>query len=178
MRWSRAGLFLATVIMIADPARAVAQGQDLVIPQGYAVGLTGDLWIFAVNRGYATPMATLRLSGLHRGGITPEFAVGVAPLVALESAVLVQPDLDLAYNISLPGMSLLLAAGVSAVLQPEAGSLGRILGGNIGLSALASTAEGHGVRVNGAFRPLFDSGGMIPTFSFGLGITTLPKGGR
>ena len=123
-------------------------------------------------------MLTLHLSGLHPGAITTEFALGVAPSWRLEGALLLQPDLDLTYNIALPRMSLLVSAGASAVVQPEAGRFAGTFGVNAGLSALAWSANGDGVRVNGFFRPLFDADGIIPTFSFGLGITTLPKGAR
>jgi hypothetical protein len=169
--------FLLTIVILAAPVRLVAQRQSALIPRGYAVGFTGGLWVIAADGGIATPVVTMHLSGLHPGAITAEFALGIAPLVALEGALLLQPDLDLAYNIALPGMTVLASAGASALVLPEAGGLASTFGVNAGLSALARTGHRSGVRVGGFFRPLFSPDGITETISFEIGLTSLPEGG-
>lgn len=176
MRPVRVSALLAAGLLAAVPAPGVAQRHVDLIPSGSAVGMTGDLWVVPGLSGYSLPMATLRVSQLHPAGISPDFSLGLSPQLLLAGGALLLPDLDIAYTTALPGVDLVVTAGGSAVFLLGPDLAGGLFGVNGGVSALIRIAPRTALRIGATYRPFLDQGGMLSTFSLGVGFSSLPKG--
>jgi hypothetical protein len=82
------------------------------LPDGPALGGSMDRSLY---EGSGITAVSFRLSSLRRNGVGSEVGVSLFP-EALPGGLLLAPDLGPAYNISLPGATILLKAGGSAIL--------------------------------------------------------------
>jgi len=178
MRSVPVGALLAAVFVAVAPGPGTAQRLLDPIPQGSAVGVTGDLWMVPGYDGFSVPTATLHVSVLHPAGISPEIALALSPQLLLAGGILLLPDLDVAYTTALPGVDMMVAAGGSALFLLGPDVAGSKFGVNGGVSALIRIGPGAGLRLGATYRPIFDDGSILSTLSLGVGFTSLPKGGR
>ncbi|MGE0353536.1 MAG: hypothetical protein AB7I33_00505 [Gemmatimonadales bacterium] len=162
---------LALLLLPALPV--VAQDTTRLIPNGFALGATVDRLTIGDSDGPLVS-TTLHISSLRRRRLTPEFAVAVFPRYLAEGAAVLIPDVGAAYNLSLPGATVLLRAGASGVFVFGDGFGGALPGVHYGASLLVPLLRGFGLRVDAVGRTfaLYES---TRGMSLGIGITSLPR---
>ncbi|MBI4419688.1 MAG: hypothetical protein HY560_02600, partial [Gemmatimonadetes bacterium] len=101
------------------------------------------------------------------------FSVAVPPRGFAYGLVL-GPDLGIAYNVSLPGATLLLKGGGSAVVGIGDGGGGAFPGLHFGAALVARTGARTGLLLDVTEHIYLG----VPVLSIGVGLVALPRGGR
>lgn len=160
---------LAATVLLGLPA--AAQETTRLVPNGSAVG--GSVGAFIVED---EPIYTIGLSvlGLRAGRVSADFALSLPPQLLPFGAVVLVADVAPAYNVALPGFTLLLKAGPSVVLGGGGGGAGGLLGLHGGLGMVFQVGPRAGLRID-LLERLYVAGGeayALPSLSFG--VTALP----
>ena len=141
---------------------------------GPAMGLSMDRFTDGGSTGLVA--MTYRFSTLRPGSLGAEIGVSLFPQ-ALPAAVLaLAPDLGAAYNITVPGGSVLLKAGGSAVMALSPAGAYLVPGFHVGGALLIKAAHRSGIRIDVVKHYYRTSGGEVqPVWSLGLGFAILPR---
>lgn len=156
---------LAALLCLGVPA--AAQHRARVLPDGSAVG--GSVGAFIIE---GEPIYTIGLSvlGLRAGRVSADFALSLPPQVLPFGAVVLAADVAAAYNLALPGATLLLKMGPSVVLGAGGGGAGGLVGLQGGLGLVFQVGPSAGLRID-LLERLYVAGGeayALPSLSFGV----------
>ena len=165
-------LLIGIIPMVGAPRVSLgAQGGPSRL-QGKALG--GSIDRFSYEDVSITAF-TFRYSELRPGGLGPEVGVSLFPQALPLAALILAPDLGGAFNVSVPGATLLLKGGASAltVLAPQAAGLR--VGYHVGAGLLLRMDNRTGLRVDVIRHFYQDAGETEAIWSIGLGFTTLPR---
>jgi hypothetical protein len=164
------------LIGIAHPAGALggslsAQGAPNHL-QGRAIGGSIDRFIYEGN---STTAFTFRYSGLRPGGLGPEVGVSLFPQWLPAGALVLAPDVGGSFNVAVPGATLLLKAGGSALTALASQVAEFRPGVHVGGGLILRMDNRTGLRVD-IIRHFYQSaGGTDAIWSMGLGFTALPR---
>jgi hypothetical protein len=165
-------LLIGIIPMVGAPRVSLgAQGGPSRL-QGKALG--GSIDRFSYEDVSITAF-TFRYSGLRPGGLGPEVGVSLFPQGLPLAALILAPDFGGSFNVSVPGATLLLKGGASAltILAPQAA--GFRPGYHVGAGLLLRMDNRTGLRVD-VIRHFYQDGGETEAiWSIGLGFTTLPR---
>ncbi|MGZ8397506.1 MAG: hypothetical protein ACXWWN_00565, partial [Gemmatimonadales bacterium] len=116
-----------------------------------------------------------RFSTLRPGGIGPELGVSLLPQTLAAGVLALAPDLGASYNLPVPGGSLLIKAGGSAISAIGTAGLLFVPGFHAG-TVIVQTGRRSGLRID-AIRHYYLPGGeeIYPIWSVGLGFAVLPR---
>jgi hypothetical protein len=164
-------LLIGIAPMVGPLGTLSAQGEPSLL-QGRAIG--GSIDRFSYEE-YSIAAFTIRYSGLRPGGLGPEVGVSLFPQGLPLAALILAPDLGGSFNVSVPGATLLLKGGASAltVLAPQAAGLR--VGYHAGAGLLLRMDNRTGLRVDVIRHFYQDAGETEAIWSIGLGFTTLPR---
>jgi hypothetical protein len=140
--------------------------------RGVALGGSIDRFIY---NGSSHTAFTFRFSGLRPGGVGPEVGISLFPQVLPMGALVLAPDMGASYSISLPGATLLLKGGASALtlLAPQAGELRPGL--HVGGGLIFRLDNRTGIRLDVIRHFYREFGETEGIWSIGLGFTALPR---
>ena len=163
---------ILTLAALSLTAPLAAQTLRPTLPEGWAFGASVGRFSLEGEHYLET---TLHITRLQPGRFTPEFDVGFYPQF-LKSGLLLTPDLGLAYNLALPGATLLLKGGASGIFAFGDGAAA-LPGFHGGAALLIPVVPGFGLRLEGLYRGFFAPSGEGPfnTLALSIGITSLPK---
>jgi hypothetical protein len=141
---------------------------------GPALGATIDRFTY---EGEGLTAVSFRFSGLRSRTVGSEIGVSLFPDALQAGAVYLASDLGPAFNISGPGVTVLLKAGVST-LTGFGGGFAFTPGYHLGGGLIVQVGQRLGVRVDLA-RHVYVSGveSTEPIWSVGLGFTSLARKG-
>jgi hypothetical protein len=144
------------------------------LPDGPALGASIDRFVY---EGEGITAVSFRFSGLHSRSVGSEVAVSLFPDALQSGAVYLASDLGPAFNISGPGITVLLKAGVST-LTGFGGGFAFTPGYHLGGGVILRAAGRLGIRVDLA-RHVYVSGveSTEPIWSVGVGFTSLARPG-
>ena len=133
--------------------------------RGPAMGVSMDRFM---TGGSALVAMSYRYSWLNPGGIGAELGVSVFPQAL--------PDLGASYNLPVPGGSLLINAGGSALAVLSLHEARLVPGAHLGGTLLLHTGQRSGVRLDLTHHYYRTDGGEIePMWSIGLGFAILSR---
>jgi hypothetical protein len=169
-------LYLILVIteLAAIPLSAELQAQSEAEPlRGQAMGVSMDRFR---SGEYALIAMSYRYSSLHPGGIGLELGVSVFPQALPAGILATAPDLGASYNVTVPGGSVLIKAGGSALAAMGVQGALFIPGVHVGGTLLLKTGKLSGVRLDAIRHQYWAGEGEIePVWSIGLGFAILPR---
>jgi hypothetical protein len=168
MHYAMAGLL--AVAVLARPVRA--QGTADLLTDGTAIGATAGT--FRVD-GEALWIGSFHAYGLRAHRASAAFALATPPQAWGDGALLLMPDLGVAYNVSLPGATLLLKGGGSAILGASGESAGAFLGVHLGATFLIQTGARVGLLIDATEHWYWADGDGARVLSLGIGVTALPR---
>jgi hypothetical protein len=172
--WIALAALLLSLAAAVLPGRLDAQ-QGRSPLSGPANGISMD-WFSESGSGLMA--MSYRFSSLRPGRLSAEIGVSLFPQALPAGALLTAPDIGASYNITVPGGSLLLKAGGSAIAALGVWGASFVPGGHVGGTLLLNTGEFSGVRVDVIRHYYSGSGGEInPVWSIGLGFAILPRRG-
>jgi len=168
MRYTMAGLL--AVAVLARPAGAQAPPAPLT--DGTAMGVTvgtfrvGDeaLWV-----------GSFHAYGLRAHRASAAFALAIPPQAWGGGGLLLLPDLGVAHDVSLPGATLLLKGGGSAILGASAESAGAFPGVHLGATFLIQTGERVGLLIDATEHWYWVDHTAVRVLGIGVGVTALPQ---
>ena len=167
-------LALAALALPFGSEALSAQGDPSTIPRGRALGITVDR--FGVGDDFTLMAATLHVSALQPGNLSPEFAISLFPQT-LPVAVVSNIDLGGAINIPLPHAVLLIRGGATGIFAFGSSGGAALPGAHYGASLLIRFAEKSGFRfdlIRHVYFDLYEYGSTAPVLTIGFGITSLP----
>lgn len=131
-----------------------------------------DLFTYEGSRATAF---TFRGSSLAPGGLGPEVGVSLFPGALSARAVMLAPDVGLAYNLALPYATLLIKAGGSALTAVAPGGAAFIAGYHLGAGLALQLDRRTGVRFDVIRHSYIGFDEAEAVWSIGLGFTVLPR---
>jgi uncharacterized membrane protein YdjX (TVP38/TMEM64 family) len=153
----------------AAPRRLAAQAPSTSRLEGISRGASLDRFIY---EGTGATAFSFRLSGLRPGRLGPELSVSFFPNALIARALLFAPDFGAAYNASMPGATLLIKAGGSA-LTGLATDVLFVPGAHVGAGVVLRIDERTGIRIDAARHYYIDTGEIEAIWSVGFGLTAL-----
>ena len=141
--------------------------------RGPAMGVSMDRFM---SGGSALVAMSYRYSWLNPGGIGAELGVSVFPQALPAGALATAPDLGASYNLPVPGGSLLIKAGGSALAVLSLHEARLVPGAHLGGTLLLDTGQRSAVRldlIHHYYR--VDGGEITPVWSIGLGFAILSR---
>jgi hypothetical protein len=146
-----------------------AQHRPATLPRGSSFAITGGGLLFDGSDADAGIKAlTLRFTTLRPNGLS--FDVGAGLLVAGEAGAF-SLEVGPAFNISIPGATLLLRAGGTGIVAGGGG----LVGGYAGLGVLFRVANGVGFRLDVARHQYAIGSESLGAWQLGGGIALLPR---
>ena len=119
-----------------------------------------------------------RFSTLRPGAVGAELGVSLFSQFLSVGVLALAPDLGASYNISVPGGSLLIKAGGSAVTALGTAGVLFVPGVHVGGALIVPTDGRSGLRIDVIRHYYLPRGGEIqPAWSLGLGFAILPRKG-
>jgi hypothetical protein len=116
-----------------------------------------------------------RYSSLHPDGIGMELGIALFPEALLAGVLATAPDVGPSINLTVPGGSVLLKAGGSALARLGAGGVTFVPGAHLGGTLLLQTGNLSGVRLDLVRHHYWREGGATwRVWSVGLGFAILP----
>jgi hypothetical protein len=157
---------------IGLPAPLRAQDSPGIRLEGISNGATLDRFTYEGSSGETA--FTYRLTGLRPGTLGPELGVSLFPK-ALAARILVwATDVGAAYNISVPGVTVLIKGGGSA-LTGLSSDVFFLPGVHLGAGAIIRLDKRTGLRLDAIRHLYFEDGETEPIWSIGLGFCSLPR---
>jgi hypothetical protein len=170
-RFSPALLLHSVVVTLLFSALpSLAAQTSLTLPNGPALGATVDRFIY---EGEGITAVTFRFSDLRSRTAGSEIGVSLFPDAAQSGALYLASDLGPAFNVTGPGVTVLLKAGLSTLLG-IGGGFGFTPGYHLGTGLIVRAASRLGIRFDVA-RHVYVGGVETsePIWSVGLGFTSL-----
>jgi hypothetical protein len=158
--------------LLAAAQTASAQGPLAHLPDGPAMGLSVDRFHYEDEGAFTT--MSFHLSRLRRNSLGLELGVAIFPEYLAFPALVAAPDGGAAFNVSLPGGTLLLRGGAGALV-----ALGRGLnttfypGVHLGAGAIIRIDRRTALRADALKRWYMTEGETVPFWSIGLGFSVL-----
>jgi hypothetical protein len=172
MRTLLLALLATSVSAMPLPAGTVAaQRAPGRLPDGLAIGGSMDRFLY---EGTGVTAVSFRLTSLRQNSAGTEVGVSLFPQALEFGALLLAPDLGPAYNISLPGATLLVKAGGSALLG-LGGGVGAIPGVHLGGGVLLRAGPQAALRLDVIRHFYLVESELEPIWSVGLGFSSLPR---
>jgi membrane protein YqaA with SNARE-associated domain len=160
----------AAVLVLLTLALPNLQAQTRRLADGAAMGVTLDRFTYEE---YGATAVSFRLSALRAGSVDSEMGVSLFPQALAAGALLLAPDFGAAYNVSLPGATLLAKAGAS-MLMGLGGGFAFAPGFHLGAGAILKAGERSGFRLD-VIRHFYRMEGQTQgLWSIGVGFTILP----
>jgi hypothetical protein len=153
----------------AAPQRLAAQEPSISRLEGVSKGASLDRFIY---EGTGATAFSFRLSDLRPDRLGPELSVSFFPNALIARALLFAPDFGAAYNVSLPGATLLIKAGGSA-LTGLATDVVFVPGAHVGAGVVLRIGERTGIRIDATRHYYIDTGETEGIWSVGFGLTAL-----
>ena len=144
---------------------------------GPAMGMSMDRFSTGVGRDHPGLMAmSYRFSQLQPWRVGFELGAALFPQALPAGILALAPDLGVAYNVPIPGGSVLLKAGGSAVMAMGPPGVAILPGFHAGGTLLLKVNGRSAVRVD-VVRHYYraDEGELEPLWSIGLGFAILPR---
>jgi hypothetical protein len=140
---------------------------------GNAMGVSMDRFMY---EGSSTMAMSYRFSTLHPRQLGAEIGVSLFPQTLPAGVLALAPDLGAAYNLPVPGGSLLIKAGGSAITAMGAAGVLFVPGFHLGGTIVVQTGDDSGLRID-VIRHYYLPGGedIEPIWSVGLGFAVLPR---
>ncbi len=180
LRWRQRFVPLYVAIWMAVAGSLIAalgttvQAQEPRPPlRGRATGVSMDRFS---NEGSALMAMSYRFSTLRPGALGADVRVSLFPQALPSGILALAPDLGASYNISVPGGSLLLKAGGSAITAIGTEGVYFVPGVHLGGALILQINNRSGARIDVTrhyYRP--DRGQVGPIWSVGLGFAILPR---
>ncbi len=169
-----AGIALLLVLTSAVLPGCRLDAQQAPAPlSGPAKGVSMD-WFGESEAGLVA--MSYRFSSLRPGRVSAELGVSLFPQALPAGVLLMAPDIGASYNITVPGGSVLLKAGGSAIAVVGVWGAGFVPGVHLGGTLLVKAGESSAVRVDIIRHQYWGNGGDIePVWSVGLGFAILPR---
>jgi hypothetical protein len=137
---------------------------------GISVGAGLDRFMY---EGTTATAFTYRRSELRPGRLGPELSVSLFPQALIARALLFAPDLGAAYNLSIPGSTLLIKAGASALVGLNT-DIVFVPGAHLGAGVVLRIDERTGIRIDATRHYYFDTGETEAIWSLGFALASLP----
>jgi hypothetical protein len=150
-----------------SPQQLAAQEPSSSRLEGISKGASLDRFIY---EGTGETAFSFRLSGLRPGRLGPELSVSFFPKALIARALLFAPDFGAAYNLSIPGVTLLIKAGGSA-LTGVATDVVFVPGAHVGAGIVVRIDERTGIRIDAARHYYIGTGEIEAIWSIGFGLT-------
>jgi hypothetical protein len=163
-------LILLAAASLSLPETAIAV-QRSRLPDGVAVGGSVDRFLY---EGTGVTAVSYRLTSLRQHAMGTEIGVSLFPDALQYGALLLANDLGPAYNISLPGATVLLKAGGSFVLG-LGGGFAVMPGVHLGGGVLLRAGPRAALRLDVIRHYYLVEQNFEPIWSVGLGLSTLPR---
>jgi len=167
-------LCLAAVAGVVTPTSAQQA------PQEIAGGHTGGVSVGTLNLGPSgVTMVTVRWTDLRRHAPAAELGLAFAPFELGEDRRVFAAEFSTGRNISLPGATLLLKAGVSGLGIDTPGGRSELYPGfHTGFGTVARAGQGGlGFRIDVTHHFYYDPDrdDLLPVWSVGVGLTSIPR---
>lgn len=157
--------------LVAAPA--AAQRPDRRIPDGPAFGATADL--FRAGGDENLFLVSFRHTNLHANGLSPNLSIGIFPQAVAAYSLAGVADAGVAYNISLPYVTILPHAGVSTLFITGPYYNRALLGYETGVSVLFNFVRNDAIRLEISRHQFFDGDGTASAITIGIGGSGVPS---
>lgn len=172
MRGMVYSILVAGALVIVPPAELPAQSGAEPL-RGRAIGMSMDRFMVP---GLEMVAMTYHYSVLRPGTIGVELGVSVFPQALPAGVLATAPDIGPAYNLTIPGGSLLIRAGGSAIAAAGMYGVTLVPGAHLGGTLLVKTGNLSAARLDVTHRRYWVDGGEIDgAWSIGLGFAILPR---
>jgi hypothetical protein len=158
--------FVLTSLLVS--AATPLSGQNF-LPNGAAVGGTVDRFFY---EGESITALTFRFSGLRSRHVGSEIGVSMFPDGFRVGALLLAPDAGPAFNLSVPGATILMKAGLSSLLG-LGGGFSLIPGYHLGGGMIVRIGDRAGLRIDAVRHTYLIDSASESLWSLGLGFTGL-----
>jgi len=146
-----------------------AQTRPATLPRGSSFAITGGRLLFdGSDSDVAIKSLTLRYTTLRPNGVSFDLGAG---LVVGDAAGAFSLEVGPAFNISIPGATLLLRAGGTGIVAGGGG----LVGGYAGVGVLFRVANGVGFRLDVARHQYATGRESFGAWQLGGGIAVLPR---
>jgi hypothetical protein len=164
-----ASLALATVSRTAH-----AQASVSYLPNGPALGISATRFAETLRLDGSVTALTFRRTDLRRNAVGLELDAGVFPQALPFGALITSFDIGPGYNLSLPGVTVVLRAGGGGIL-----AIGRatelIPGAHLGASTIIHLQSRLALRLELLRHFYLEEGELYPYWGLGLGFAVLPR---
>lgn len=140
---------------------------------GPAMGASMDRFIY---EGIGTTAISFRFSDLRPGGVGTELGISLFPQALPGGVLLVAPDLGASYQLSVPGATLLVKAGGSAIANLGTAEVLFLPGLHLGAGLVIQTDKRSGLRIDLIEHFYRYSNEIERIWSIGLGFAVLSRG--
>jgi hypothetical protein len=150
----------------------LAQEKDLLIPDGQALGFTIDRFSEAADDmliGF-----TFHITQLKRWNLGPDLGIGSFPAVLADRHLALPLDANVAFNISLPMMTILPRGGASTMLLAGSEAHGLGIGYNFGVSVLFNFNARSAIRFDIYRREYLGDAFRGRFLTIGIGVSGVP----
>jgi hypothetical protein len=146
-----------------------AQSRPATLPRGSSVAITGGAFLFDGSESdLRIKTLTLRFAALRPNSLS--FDAGAALLVAGKAGAL-SLEVGPAFNISVPGATVLMRGGLTGLVAAGGG----LIGGYAGVGVLFRVANGVALRLDVARHQYSFSGEWVRAWQLGAGVAVLPS---
>ena len=156
------------------PLRTLAAQEPATGLTGNAMGVSMDRFIY---EGSSVVAISYRFSGLRPRQLGSEIGISLFPQALPAGILFLAPDLGAAFNLPVPGGSLLIKAGGSALTAFGTGGVLFVPGFHLGGTVVVQTGDRSGLRIDVIRHYYLPGGGeqIEPIWSVGLGFAVLPR---
>ncbi|MEP7326942.1 MAG: VTT domain-containing protein [Gemmatimonadota bacterium] len=164
-----AGAALLAGVLVTH--QAMAQRDDMRIPDGPALGFTVDRFRLPEEADRFTTV-TLHVTQLNAGGLSPNFAVGLFPTLFPAYEIVTSIDAGIGYNISLPRVTILPYLGASSLFEIGAYNSAGPIGLHVGVGVLINFSDNNAIRLDLTRREYFSQDRELrSSLSLGVGVS-------
>jgi hypothetical protein len=164
-------VLLAVSLFVLPVGGNAAQKASGRLPNGAAIGGSMDRFLY---EGTGVTALSFRVTALRHNAVGTELGVSLFPEALEYGALLLAPDVGPAYNISLPGATVLLKAGASALLG-LGGVFAGVPGVHLGGGVLLRAGPRAALRVDVIRHWYLSDQEFEPIWSIGVGFSGLPR---
>jgi hypothetical protein len=163
-------LLAVSLFGVSNPVLATQKGSTR-LPDGPAVGGSMDRFLY---EGSGVTALSFRMTFLRRNSAGTELGISLFPEALQFGALILAPDVGPSYNISLPGATVLLKGGGSALLG-LGGGVAAVPGVHLGGGLLVRAGPRAALRLDVIRHWYLSESEFEPIWSIGLGFTGLPR---